>query len=503
MDAGLRRHDGFKLAVLAAVLALASSCAMVTPTDNSTQRQSTIALTPCNFPRLKEPALCGKYPVYENRAARSGRMIALNIVVLPARGADAKADPVFYLAGGPGQAAALIATAGEDPIMRALRAERDLVFVDQRGTGDSNGLQCDFPIDRRQLQNFFGELFELAAIQACRAKLAADADLRHYNTPLGIDDIEKVRLALGYDKINLYGVSHGSLAALEYLRRYPAAVRSAALAGVVTPAAQLPLQFAQGAEQAMNRLLGDCAADPTCNRAFPNLAENFAALLQTFAAGPARFQVVHPVSKALQSATLPRGSFVLRLLAMLYNHRSARLLPLMIDRASQGDWAPYVQGLLGARTTPEYRVFLGAYLSASCSETIAGIDEAKLTAATTNTFIGDYRVQRHLLACAHWPRGEIAPEFYQPVRAATPVLMLSGDIDPATPAQFAAQALKSLPNGRQVILRNTPHEYGSPCARDLIAAFIARGSADELDTSCAARLRRPPFATELPASYNR
>ena len=430
-------------------------------------------------------------------------MIELNIVVLPARSAEAKADPVFYLAGGPGQAAALIATAGEDSIMRALRAERDLVFVDQRGSGDSNGLQCDFPIDRGQVQNFFVELFELSAIQSCHAKLAGGADLRYYTTPLAVDDLEEVRRALGYQKINLYGVSHGALAALEYLRRYPDALRSAALAGVATLAAQLPLQFAQGAEHAMNHLLADCAADPTCNHAFPNLAEKFAALLRSFAAGPAQIQVVHAVLRAPQSATLPRGSFVLRLLAMLYSHRSARLLPLVIDRASQGDWAPYVQGLLGARTTPEYRVFLGAYLSATCSETVARIAEVEVAAATANTFIGDYRTRRHQQACIHWPHGEIADDFYRPVRATTPVLMLSGDIDPATPVKFAAEALKNLPNGRQVILRNTPHEYGSACVRDLIAAFIAAGSAHELDTSCGARLRRPPFATELPASYNR
>jgi hypothetical protein len=117
--------------------------------------------------------------------------------------------------------------------------------------------------------------------------------------------------------------------------------------------------------------------------------------------------------------------------------------------------------------------------------------------------MGEYRTHRHQQACAHWPRLEIAPEYYQPVRAAIAVLMLSGDIDPATPAVFGAQALKTLPNGRQVILRNTPHSYGSSCTRNLIVTFIASGSARELDTSCAARLRRPPFATELPAGYNR
>jgi pimeloyl-ACP methyl ester carboxylesterase len=151
----------------------------------------------------------------------------------------------------------------------------------------------------------------------------------------------------------------------------------------------------------------------------------------------------------------------------------------------------------------EYRVYLGAYLSTTCSESLRFIDETELASATAGTFMGDYRVRRHQQACANWPEGELDSEYFQPARATTPVLMLSGDIDPATPAEFGAMALKTLPNGRQVILRNTPHSYTSPCARSLIVEFITHGSAKELDATCAVRLRRPPFATELPASYNR
>ncbi|HYJ14684.1 MAG TPA: alpha/beta fold hydrolase [Candidatus Limnocylindria bacterium] len=495
-----RSNDVFRCAATLALF-IASSCATVGPLAVAQSRQTTVELTPCTFARHKEAALCGKHQVYENREAKTGRKIALNIVVLPARSSAAKTDPVFYLAGGPGQAAARIASAGEDAIMRELRRERDLVFVDMRGTGDSNGLQCDFPADPSKVQSFFGEFFELAVIQACREKLERIADLKYYNTPLGVDDLEEVRLALGYDKINLYGVSHGSQATLEYLRRYPDAVRSAVLAGVATPAAKLPLQFAQGAEQAMTRLFEDCAADDGCNTAFPQLMQRFAQLMQSFDNGPVELQVAHPATKAVQTATLSRGVFVVRLLALLYNHRTAGLLPLIIANAAQGDWSAFMKILARSAAPPAFRVYLGAYLSATCSESVPLIDDQALVRATAHTFMGEYRTNRHQQACAHWPRGEIAPHYYQPVRAATAVLMLSGDIDPATPAAFGAQALETLPNGRQVVLRNTPHSYESSCARALILTFIASGSATELDTRCAARLRRPPFATELPASY--
>ena len=504
LDAGLRRHDGFSpLVVLAIVLAVASSCATVTHSPVTEKRPTTIELTSCTISKHKETALCGKHLVYENRAAQTGRRITLNIVVLQARSSAAKADPVFYLAGGPGQAAARIASAGEDAIMRELRRERDLVFVDMRGTGDSNGLQCDFPIDRTEMQNFFLELFDPVRVQTCREILEQTADLRYYTTPLGIEDLEEIRSALGYDKVNLYGISHGSLAALEYVRRYSDHVRSAVLAGVAAPPAKLPLQFVLAAQQAMTRLFHDCAADVVCASAYPNLAASFGRILDGFKPGTVNFAVAHPVSKAIQTVALSHGVFARQVVSLLYSHRTASLLPLIIDSAAKGDWSPYVRILTRSSAAPEFAVFLGAYFSATCAESIPFIDESELERATAGTFLGDYRTRRHQQACAYWPRGAIDPDYHTPVRAAAPVLMLSGDIDPATPAEFGAQALKSLPNGRQVILRGTPHSYASPCARDQIVAFITNGSAKELDANCAARLRRPPFATELPARYNR
>ncbi|HET7005680.1 MAG TPA: alpha/beta fold hydrolase [Candidatus Binatia bacterium] len=482
-------------------LIIASSCATVATSPISAGRTSTIELTSCKFPKLKEPARCGKLPVYENRAAQSGRMIALNIVVLPAQSSELKSDPVFYLAGGPGQAAAGIASAGEDPIMRELRRDRDLVFVDMRGTGESNGLQCDVGIHRAKVQGFFTEVFDPLLIHACRDKLEPIADLKFYNTQLGIEDVDDVRAALGYDRINLYGISHGSQAALEYLRRYPNHARTATLAGVVTAATKIPLQFARGAEHAMSKIFHDCAVDEACNARFPNLEAKFDQLLRSFDGGPVTFQMLHPTSKDMQSVTLSRGVFADRLLSMLYSHRTASLLPLAIDSAAQGNWSPLVLIRSRPSAPSEFRVYFGAYLSAICSESLPFIDETDLWRATAATFMVDYLTHRHSQTCANWPRGATEPDYFQPVRAATPVLMLSGDIDPATPAEFGAQALKSLPNGRQVIFRNTPHSYASPCARSLIVEFIARGSAKELDASCAKRLRRPPFATELPARY--
>ena len=465
------------------------------------QRQAHIELRPCHFPNHSTELLCGKYRVYENRAAQTGRTISLNILIVPALTPTPADDPVFFLSGGPGQGAARIARAGEDALMHELRRERDLVFIDQRGTGDSNRLGCSIINERESLQNYFLEVFPAEAIRACRRELEGHADVRLYTTSLALEDVDEVRSALGYNKINLYGVSYGTLSALEYLRRYPGQVRAVVLAGVVTPAAKLPLQFAKGAQLSMDRLIEDCAGDESCNTAFPTLKEDFASVLRAFANGPVRFALTPPGGRTAQPVTLSRGVFAERLRLMLAEHSSAILVPFLIRHAARGDWLPF--GNVAVRPVPAaaYTLALGSYLTMTCAESVELLTEAEIAKQTAGTFLSDYRVRRHLSACDLWPRSEIPGDFLTPVESSAPVLMLSGDIDPTNSAEFAAAAGRHLPNSRQVILRNTPHNYTSPCARALTTSFMARGSAPDLDITCAAGLRRPRFLTELPERY--
>jgi pimeloyl-ACP methyl ester carboxylesterase len=478
------------------------SCAAIDGPPAEPIRSSRVDLQPCRFANHKSALLCGKYPVFEDRAAKAGRMIPLNIVVLPAITAQPKPDPVFFLSGGPGQGAAQAAAAREDPLMRELRRERDLIFIDLRGTGDSNRLQCGGTSDRTSVQNYFSELFPLETIHACRRVLEEKADVRFYTTPIAMDDFEEVRAALGYDRINLYGVSYGTQAALQYLRLYSARVRSAALAGVTTPAAKLPLHFAKGAQQAMATLIDDCAADQVCATQFPNLKGNFAAALATFDKGPVSFELIHPTTKTAQRVSLSRGVFVERLRLLLYDHSTARLIPLLIHQAATGNWTAFAKialapGVVGSG------VALGVYLSVTCSESVPLISEHEIVRETQATFLGEHRTRRHQQACSGWPQGEVLPEYYQPAKSEVPMLMLSGEIDPATPPEYGKAASRFLLNSRQIVLRRTPHDYQSDCATQLAAEFIAKGSAKDLNTSCADHIRRPRFLTELPERYNR
>ena len=486
--------------LILSLISILSCTTMKAPPIDQKQR-SAVELEPCNFPSGQADALCGKYPVYENRAAKSGRMIALNIVVLRALAAEPKPDAVFFLAGGPGQGTAFLARSPASSLLTELRREHDLVFVDLRGTGDSHRLQCASKIDRSVVQSYFAEPFDVASVRACREALEQIADLKHYTTSDALDDLKEVRAALGYNKINLYGVSYGTLIALQYLRRYPQELRSVALAGVLTPAAKLPLHFAKAGQQALERLFEDCAADESCQSAYPDLRTDFARVLAALDNGPITFELVHPVSKTLQTVNLSRAVFTERLRALLHSHESARLIPLMINHAARGNWTTFGRIVIGLTAPQPFGIAMGVYYSVTCSESVPTIRAEDIQRESQPTFLGTHRTQRHQQACASWRRANVPAEFYQPVHSDVPTLMLSGDIDPATPPELAKQARLSLSNARQIVLRNTAHNYDFQCARKMVVEFIAQASATELATDCVESLRRPSFLRELPERF--
>jgi pimeloyl-ACP methyl ester carboxylesterase len=488
---------------LAVSFLISTYCAAHDQELGRTGAKGRIDLKPCGFATFDGKVLCGKFAVFENRATQSGRKIALAIVILPAFASQPAPDPVFFLSGGPGQGAAKIASAGEDRLMTLLRRSRDLIFIDQRGTGDSHPLNCDYPSNHTTAQSYFDELFPIDKLRSCRAALEAGADLKLYTTSIAMADLDDVRSALRYDKINLYGISYGTLAALQYLRQFPTQARTLALAGVATPTAKLPLHFAQGGQAAMEKLFHDCAAEADCRSAFPDLPADYAKVLAVLDNGPVTFITAKSRNRGPQRVTLSRGVFAEQLKGMLYTLSSASLVPLLIHRAAQGDWSAFGSVVTGETSSAVHVPALGMYLTVTCSESVPFINEDEIPPATEGTFMGDYRIKVHRQACREWPRGNIPASFFDPVHSPVPVLMLSGELDGATPPRLAADAAKSLPNSRQILLPKTPHAYNSTCVNDIIAQFIAMGSAKELDTGCAAHLRRPPFARNLPPRYLR
>ena len=264
----------------------------------------TITLTDCEVQGLPGKQKCGTYEVYENRAKKTGRKISLNIVVYPATGDKREPDPVFYFAGGPGSAATDDAR-GFAPTFAKIREHRDLVFVDQRGTGKSHPLDCKF-YNPDDLQSYLGYFFPLEDVRKCRAELETKADLKLYTTTLAMDDIDEVRAALGYERINLFGGSYGTRAALTYLKRYPQRVRTAMLQGVAPTNQYMPVDFPVANERALQGVLAECAADEACNKAFPNLKEETKSVLAQLIQGPVEVEVQKPNSSDRVKVKLSR-----------------------------------------------------------------------------------------------------------------------------------------------------------------------------------------------------
>jgi pimeloyl-ACP methyl ester carboxylesterase len=457
-----------------------------------------VSLQPCDVPGIVGGGRCGSYDVYENRVTKTGRKISLNILVVPALGANPLPDPVVWLEGGPGGAATQAAGQVSQHYLRGLRNDRDLVFVDARGTGKSNPLKCDdIGESPANLDRYFGKLFPVSLVRACREKLEQSADLTLYTTIMAVDDLDEVRGALGYERVNLAGASYGTLAALAYMRQYPERVRSAFLVGVVTPDFRLPLPFARAAQNALELLFADCAADQACHGAFPNLKSEFEAVLERFDRGPLEVTMIDPIIQQPRTVTLERENYVERLRALLYSTAGARFVPFVVHRAFLQDWLPFqtmaLRYNLGGPTTSR-----GLYFSATCSEAVRFISEAELVAETRGTFVGDRRVRAHMAACEEWPKGEVPRSFTEPVRSQIPVLMFSGDADGSTPPWMAEGAVKFLLNGRQLKAAHTGHQIDGPCTWDVMQAFFTIPSVQQLNAACVERAQRPPFAIEIP-----
>jgi len=449
---------------------------------------------------VKGPAKCGTLEVYENRATKKGRMISLNILVLPATGDKREPDPWVYFSGGPGSAATEDA-AGLADVFKRIREHRDMLFVDQRGTGKSNGLDCPM-YNPDDLQSYLGYFFPVEDIRKCRPQLEAKADLTLYTTDIAIDDIDEVRAALGYEQLNLFGGSYGTRAALTYLKRYPKRVRTATLQGVAPPNEYMPLDFPLGNERALQGILAECAADEACNAAFPNLKDESKSLLAQLIKGPVEVEVQKPNSSERVKVKLSRDLAAEAIRYMLYNPVGASRVPLIIHLAAQGNFVPLTETALRFRKLLVATGFNGMYLSVTCAEDLPWIKPGEGERMAANTFLGDYRLRQQREACALWPRATIAKDYGDPIRSDVPVLILTGELDPVTPPSNGDAVAKTLKNSLHIVVPHGAHGLGGleniACLDGIITGFVERGSTQGIDTSCVKSIRRKGFALKLP-----
>lgn len=479
-----------------AILAVACGCGGSSRQADAPAAQAPAAvLAPCpDAPELR----CGTIEVLEDRSEPAGRRIGIHVVVAPALGETRRPDPLFYFAGGPGDAAA-----ANVPDMLGLfdevRRERDVVFVDQRGTGKSNRLGCDAPGSAEEPHGYFEEHFNDEMVRRCRETLAARADLTLYTTSIAMDDIDEVRARLGYEQINLFGGSYGTRAAQVYMRRHTAHVRSAVLLGTAGMRQHLPLYHARDAQASMDGLLQACAKDAACAQAFPRVREELDAVIARLAQAPAHATIADPRTGAPMEVPISRGVFAENLRFSTYTPAVAAAAPLLIHRAHAGDFTPFARITLATEPWLREALAWGMHLSVTCSEDVPFFP-ADVTPLVEGTYLGDYRARLQQRACALWPRGELPEAYHEPVAVDVPTLLISGALDPVTPPRWAEEVAQHLPHHLHLVLPEGHHGFfgmsNVECMVGIMSRFVAAGRIEGLDTSCTTSMKRPPFLTQ-------
>jgi pimeloyl-ACP methyl ester carboxylesterase len=389
--------------------------------------------------------------------------------------------------GGPGQSAIETFPALFSTVFR-IHENRDIVLVDQRGTGESNPLRCLDPEDETLVEDEQA----IALLKACPEKLKAD--LRFYTTDIAMQDLDSVRAALGYETINLYGVSYGTRAALVYLKMFPDHVRSLVLDAVVDPKFVLYQDAAQDGQRALEMFFGRCEADDVCKSTYPDLRSEFDSVISKVDASPVNLALPHPVTGKLLEFSLTRDVFTGIIFNSLYVPDLVAMLPLVIHQVSaEENYAP----LITLAYLSDAGVYDGMFYAVACTEDAPLLFAEEVEQQSEDTVFGN-NAETFIEVCESWPQGELPVVVHEPVDSDVPVLLLSGEADPITPPWHAEQLIPSLSNSLHLIFNDMGHgNSGTQCTVKVLDNFIESASVGGLDTSCVEDVDPPPFFVDF------
>lgn len=460
----------------------------VQPEDSQTLK-SRLALNTVEDTETGLKSSTGTFAVFENRSARKGRMIHLNVVVLHAEGPETRPDPFFVFAGGPGADVTTYRFMYEKSWIRKMR---DIVLVSQRGTSGDNKIDCPEAAPSDDLQSYFSPYFKEALFRSCIEELKLKFDLTQYSTYHAADDVNDIRRALNYDKINITGSSYGTRMALVYLRKHPETVRTAILNGVAPLAFRNPLYHAPGFQRAIDMLIEECSEDPDCRAAFPSLKQEYKAILARLEKEPVEVTVRHPETHKESRVRMPKEAFIEALRMYMYGSVSSRHVPYLIHRAYEGDFQPFAEAGLASEWAVRRALAVGMLLCVTCAEDLDRITWEDIKEITGNTDMGSGRVTRQKKVCDFWPRSELPENFDDPFAVDVPVLLLSGSLDPVTPPQWGEEVASHLPNSLHLVVPGA-HGVGGPCLQFIQKQFLESGSLKELNISCVDKIKTRPF----------
>ena len=450
------------------------------------QEASLIDQHPCRI--ANQEAVCGRLPVYENPTLQGGRVIDLNVAVIKSTDPNPAPDPVFFLAGGPSEAATE-STGNIEFIAWIFKGNRDIVLVDQRGTGGSHQILIPAGPDFSGLN---GEELETRLAEWIEQTLAElDMDTRYYTTSVAMDDLDAVRQALGYDKINLFGTSYGATAAQYYLRQHEDHVRTAVLlAGSLLDVPMFELE-AKHAQRTLNLVFDQCEVDARCRSAFPDLRGEFNALLERLDQKPVE------VTLDSGTVTLTRDYFAAKVEWITRNSQQIASLPLELHQAYENnDWTTFAEA-----GVPDFGPIVMTY-SIRCSEKWAAFDPGEVARQGLDSYLAGWSVsqaQRYAPVCKYLPHGETPEGLSLQPSSDKPVLLFNGEWDILDPPENVIGAKELWKNSLSLTVPWQSHEISDTstamCIGTITKEFVENESVEGLYTTCLDRLSPPHFRT--------
>lgn len=437
----------------------------------------------CHLRGSEEALRCHEISVPLDPQHKEAGQLKLHVAVAPAFRPIPNSDPVFVLAGGPGEAGSDVVVL-LDSAFKRIRATRDIVFIDQRGTGLSGKLRCDGEqIDDANTDSALGEAVG-KCVKSLKYPLAA------FTTANAAADIEQVRLALGYGKVNIFGGSYGTRLGQQYARSYPGSVRTLILDGVAAPDQVIPAG-AQDAQLALEGVFKRCAGDKACAQAYPQLRKEFETLLARVDAGAVKLDFAHPRTMKRMQLPLTNLRFVSVVHSTLYSAQESTRLPYIIHNAYEGNWGPFLaRAYISSDFTPESSLSMPLYLAVVCAEDMPRLSEEARIADEKGSFLRGHAARI----------GAICPLLKVPavpVQAATPIavptLLLSGEQDPVTPPRRAQSAAKAMSKAQLLMVANAGHGVSRlGCMPRLMRDFLDKPE-QPVDQACLREIAPAPF----------
>jgi pimeloyl-ACP methyl ester carboxylesterase len=444
-------------------------------------------------------AQCTRVTVPEDPQKPVGRQLQLFVARIPALSRQAAAEPLFIIAGGPGLGASTFYSSAA-PVFARIRRRHDIILVDQRGTGRSHPLVCQF--DEQQMWDA-GEDETARVMRECRSSLEKTHDLAQYTTSVAVRDLEAVRRALGYRRISFYGSSYGTRVAQHYARRYPASTEALILDGVVPPTRILGTSTPLDAERSLQQVFERCRKDAACQQHFGDPARDYRELRERLARAPVQVTMADPHTGAPRVLDFTASALAGALRLATYSAGQAALLPLALHLASHDNqFGPLASQFLLSAAGYDAVLAYGMHNSVVCAEDVPFFDTAPAARRDLDaTFLGTAQIDALQALCTGWPRGPVDADLHERMDSPVPALLLSGTADPVTPAAFGDETALGFHYALHLKVPDQGHgQLAQPCMDGIMAAFLDaahRSTRPTVDTYCLSKVTADPFFLDM------